>query len=45
MRLYFILFLLVASSLRLISDVGAAERAKLIHIAALTDSWDIHQAW
>jgi putative ABC transport system substrate-binding protein len=39
MRLYFILFLLVASSLRLISDVGAAERAKLIHIAALTDSW------
>jgi len=39
MRGYFILFLLLASSLRLICDVGAAERTKPIRIGALTDSW------
>jgi putative tryptophan/tyrosine transport system substrate-binding protein len=36
---YFILFLLVASSLGQIGEVGAAEHTKPIRIGALTDSW------
>jgi putative tryptophan/tyrosine transport system substrate-binding protein len=38
-RWYLILFLLLAESTVLIGDVGAAERAKLTRIGALTDSW------